>query len=226
MGKTAAKKGATKKTGEKRQKPYGNLTAQQEKFCRHYALHKNGAEAYGVAYPTSLKHDAQYRAKKANELLSKVYIRGRVEALSARVVEKQEQEFEITAERILQEMAAMAFANAGDYYAWGTRRVPLFTKKGQPILDKDGEQAYELVPYVTNTPSEKLTRTQLKAIAGASESISKTGDRLVEIKMADKFKALHALGINKGLFNKVSAEISGKGGAPVQILLSPAEAAL
>lgn len=214
-----------------RGKPKGltkGLTKQREKFCQHYALHKNGAEAYAHAYPKSRRQQPQYRAQQSFKLMRNTEIQDRINELKARVVAVADKEFDITAERVLQEMAAIAFANSDDFYVWGVREVPRFHRKtGQPVLDGDGNQVIDHVPFAAVKPSDGLTRRQKAAITGAEMTLSRTGEPLVSVKMADKRAALKDLGQHLGLFKLgVDATLSGKGGGPVQLVVSSAEEAL
>lgn len=215
--------GAKKKRN--RRNPTGNLNAQQEKFCKRYALHKNGAQAYGEAYPKSLNNTPQYRAEQASRLLVQPNISTRIKRLAEKIAEIAEKKFEITAERVLQEFAAIAFYKADDYFEWGTVEVPVYTKSGDPVCDKNGEQVVEHVPKLRIRDSKSLTEDQMKAVLAASMTISKTGDPVLEVKMADKVAALKALGQHLKLFN-TGVDIKNQPGGNVQIVISPAEANL
>lgn len=191
------------------------LNAQMTKFAEAFALKGNGAEAYGIAYPASLKHTSQYRAEKASKLLAKAKIQAKIAELQIKVQKVAEEKFEITAERIIQEMAAIAFANSEDYYEWGTFEKPLWTKKGDPIIDlTTGKQKTETVPYAYIKPSKGLSRRQKAAIVGAEMSFSRTGDPVVAVKMADKRGALKDLAQMTGHLKHIH-EHTGKGGAPI-----------
>jgi phage terminase small subunit len=167
------------------------LTKQQQAFVAHYVVNHNGAAAYAHAYPSSLKKSAAYRAKKACELLKKGHISGIVSSRADKMAVIAEQEFEITARRVLQELAAIAFANAGDLFEWGER---------------------DNVPFVRVKPSAELTRTQLAAIVGADETVSRTGDRMISVRMADKRGALRDLGQHLRLFNQTIEHVGANGG--------------
>jgi len=201
------------------------LTPAQSKFCDHYALHGNGAEAYAHAYPASRKQSPKYRGNKAVQLLKKVGIKGGIAARSERASEMALHEFEISAHRVLQGLAAIAFADPGDFYQWGSRRVPIYNKDGSPRHDSKGRQVFEDVPYLTIKPSNGLTREQRAAIVGADLTVSQTGKQMLSIKMADKRAALRDLGQHLKLFTQ-GIDIGGKGGGPVQLVISSAEDAL
>jgi phage terminase small subunit len=173
------------------------LTQQQEKFCEAYALNGNGAEAYLAGYPASAKHKPQYRAKKGNLLLNKGDIRGRIEVLQGRIKEVAEHKFDVTVEKVVQELAAIAFANVGDYHDWGPSEI-----------DKRNGG------FARVKSSHQLSRTQKAAIVGVEVSFTKAGDTVVSVKMGDKRAALKDLGQFLKIFNQ-SVEHTGASGGPI-----------
>jgi hypothetical protein len=74
-------------------------------------------------------------------------VRARVDELQERVKAAANAKFDITAERVLQELAAIAFAKPGDYYESGTNLRPRFNKAGEPIIDPaTGQQEVDHIP--------------------------------------------------------------------------------
>lgn len=192
---------SAKRTGKRRKKPHG-LNQQQEKFCQHFALSKNGTQAYLHAYPASRIKPAKYHHEQASKLLADGKVKARLEVLAIKILAIADKKFEITAEKVLQEMAALAFANSDDYFAWGSFERPVYNRKtGEPRLDGDGRQILESVPYVRIKPSDELTRVQKSAIIAAEETISKTGERVISVKMGPKLQALKHLGDFLRLFD-------------------------
>lgn len=215
-----------KKPGRKRT----DLTPKERKFCEHYAIHGNGAEAYGHAYPASRKHTPKYRSNKASALLKRAGIEGCIATLRPKAVEVAEKKFEITAEKVLAEIAAIAFANSDDYYRWGTFERPVRRKnkesgRWETMKDEAGNDITEWVPFAHIKDSDSLTRHQKSAIVGASMSFSKSGDPVVEVKMADKTASLKLLAAHLGLLKSVN-EHGGTGGGPIQLVVSSAESNL
>lgn len=180
------------------------LTKSEQAFVDAYLLNGgNGAEAYGVAYPKSLKKSASYRATKANRLLKKAHIRGIISQRSQKLAVVAEQEFDISAKRILHELASIAYANADDFYEWGYTKRLLYGKNGEPLIDKQtGEQVTRLEPFAYLKDSKSLTRVQKAAIGGAGMSFTREGTPVVEVKMLNKLDALKALGQHVKLFNQ------------------------
>ncbi len=192
-----------KKTGTESER----LTASQEAFCQAYVLNDNGAASYAKAFPKSRKWKPQSRAQKASELLATGKIRGRIAALRSLVTEKAEREFEISAGKVLQEMAKIGFANMLDYVRT--------TSSGDAFVDLS-----------------QLDRVQAAAISEVTVEDFTEGRgedardvRRIKFKLHDKGAALHKLGLHLGLFKQtIEGEIGGKGGGPIVVQISDAEA--
>lgn len=185
-----------------------SLTLKQEKFAHHYALHQDATAAYRHSHPdTKAAPDSIYVS--ASRMLADAKVKLRIEALMQRKVEALEQRFDITVDRIAQELAAIAFANADDYYSWGTIDRICRDNEGEIERDADGKPYTEPRPFVNIKPSDELTRIQKKAIAGAEMSYAKDGSPMVAVKMSDKRAALKDLmailkpeaGVNIGTIN-------------------------
>lgn len=195
------------------------LTAQEEAFCQHYALNQIGAAAYLHAFPKASKWKPATVHQHASRLLAQGKIQARLMQLKNKVQEIAEKKFEVTTTRVLQELAAIAFANAEDYFEWGTRDVfkrdrktgnLMVNEKGEPI--KIGEE-----PYAIIKPSKKLTREQKAAITGVSQGYAQNGMATMDVKMGDKIAALKTIGTHLGMFNgKTVVEHTGKNGGPIE----------
>lgn len=141
------------------------LTAKQELFVKHYLIEKNASKAAklaGYGSPMSV----------CTRLLENA-------GISAAIKEKQaemHQKLDINAERVLQELASVGFANISDYMDWNDGSVNL----------KDSGQ---------------LTREQTGAV---SEVVYHFGENSgqVKIKMHDKLKALEKLGSHLGMWKE------------------------
>ncbi|HRH15145.1 MAG TPA: terminase small subunit [Azonexus sp.] len=220
---TKAKRATSKKRA--RDPIAGQLTAQQEAFCQHYALNQAGSEAFSVAFPERAKGKTpQYRAEQASKLLAQSKIKTRISALATRAIANAEKKFDISVDRVLQEFAAIAFYKADDYFEWGTIERAVY-HKGEPVLDRNGEQVFENVPQLKIRDSKTLTAEQMRAVLAASMTISKTGDPVLEVKMADKVAALKALGQHLKMFN-AGVDVKNMPGGNVQIIISSDEANL
>ena len=140
------------------------MTEKQKIFANEYLIDLNATRAYRVAYP-SVKKD-ETAAAAATRMLRNVKVAAYIQE---RMRERQKRT-EITQDRVLQELAAIAFAKATDYAE---------VEDGQVII-KD---------------TVNLDEQKVKDIAGIKE-----GKYGIEVKLNDKEKALELLGRHLGMF--------------------------
>ena len=140
------------------------MTEKQRIFADEYLIDLNATRAYRVAYPSVKKDDVA--AAAAVRLLRNVKVADYIEK---RMQERQERT-EITQDRVLEELAAIAFAKATDYAE---------VKNGAVLIRDTAE----------------LSEEQVRAIAGIKE-----GKFGIELKLNDKEKALELLGRHLGMF--------------------------
>ena len=141
------------------------MTDKQKKFVDEYLIDLNATRAYRVAYPNVKKDETA--AQAGSRMLRNVKV---AKYISDRMKERQERT-EVTQDRVVQELAASAFAKATDY-------VEI---RGGRVVIKDTSQ---------------LEDNQIRAIAGIKE-----GANGIEIKLNDKEKALELLGRHLGMWN-------------------------
>lgn len=140
------------------------MTEKQNIFADEYLIDLNATRAYKSVYK-NIKNDEVAR-KAGSRLLTNVDIQ---KYIADRMRERQKR-MEITQDRVLEELAAIAFARATDYAE----------VKGECVRIKD---------------TDSLTDQQIKAIAGIKE-----GKFGIELKLNDKEKALELLGRHLGMF--------------------------
>lgn len=148
------------------------LTPKQEHFCEEYLIDLNATQA---AIRAGYSEKTAYSA--GQRLLRNVEIQNRIAELKA----ERSKRTEITQDRVVKELAAMAFAKATDY---------------AQIADVGGKVAIML------TPTAQLTTAQQAGIVGIKQT--QAG---IEVKL-DKTKALELLGRHLGMFND-KLELSG-----------------
>lgn len=140
------------------------MTEAQKRFADEYLIDLNATRAYKVAYP-SVSKDETARSNGSRLLTNanvKAYIDKRQQDLRNRT--------NITQERVINELASIAFLDTTDLVQVKGRRVTL-----------------------TNT--EDLTEGQRKAIASI-----KKGKSGIELSTYDKLKALELIGKHLGMF--------------------------
>lgn len=140
------------------------MTEKQKIFADEYLVDLNATRAYRVAYP-SVKKD-ETAAQAGSRMLRNV----KVAAYIQERMEERQKRTEITQDRVLEELAAIAFARATDYAEI----------KDECVKVKD---------------TKSLTEQQIRAIAGIKE-----GKYGIELKLNDKEKALELLGRHLGMF--------------------------
>lgn len=140
------------------------LTPKQKLFCKYYLISLNATDAaIKAGYSKKTAAEAGY------ENLTKPHIKEYLESQ----IKKREQKLEITADKVITEIAKLAFANTSD--------VLEISDSGVIIKD--------------------LKNIDTTCIASAEEIFDKKGMRLgVKIKLHDKTKNLELLGRHLGLF--------------------------
>lgn len=165
------------------------MTEKQKIFADEYLIDLNATRAYRTAYPNVKKEESA--ASAAARMLRNVKV---AEYIAERMEERQKRT-EITQDRVLNELAAIAFSNAADYAKVVEKQataevdgniVPLVGENGEPVLYRTVE--LEL--------TENLTEEQQRALG----TIKKGRDGL-EQKPCDKVKALELLGRHLGMWN-------------------------
>lgn len=166
-----------------------NMTERQKRFCNEYLVDLNVTQAAIRAGYTP-----KYANKKAYELLDKPEIK---EYLDKKMKDR-EQRTEITQDRVVNELAAIAFSNASDFFKVIDKPI---IAGGVPVLDDEGNpRTYKDVEFVN---TDKLSEANKKVISSI-----KQGSNGLEIKLNDKLKALELLGKHLGMFRD-KIELSG-----------------
>lgn len=154
------------------------LTDKQTAFVREYLLDLNATQAAIRA-----GYSERTASRIGPQLLGKTWVREAIEKAQA----KRARRVEITADRVVAELAKIAFSDPRDLMEWGPDGVVL-------------------------RPSVELSDDQAASVAEVAEN--NAGLRL---KKHDKVKALELLGKHLGIFaDRVKAEVSGPDGGPVQ----------
>ena len=144
------------------------MTEKQKIFADEYLIDLNATRAYRAAYPSVKKE--QTAAQAGSRMLRNVKV-------AAYISERMErrQRTEVTQDRVVQELAAIAFARATDYVE----------------IRSNGTNSVVVIK-----PTTELSEEQVRAIAGIKEGVNG-----IEIKLNDKEKALELLGRHLGMWN-------------------------
>lgn len=164
------------------------LTAKQIRFVDEYLVDFNATQA-------AIR--AGYSPKTAAAAAARLLRNVNIQAEIARRQKDLQRRTEISQDRVVKELARIAFADASDYACVETYMYE----------NKDGT----LSPLQVVSPKDTgvLSDDQRAAIAGI-----KQGANGIEIKLHDKIKALELLGRHIGMFND-KLSLSGSDGGPL-----------
>lgn len=151
-----------------------------EKFAREYIIDLNGQEA---------AKRAGYSERSAHVTASRLLKNAKVQALIAGLTEKKFTKLDISAERILQELARLAFVDVRN----------LFDAEGglKPITELDEDTARAIAGIDHEKLFEHFGKGQAKHVGTTAK-----------IKLADKTRALQLLGQYRKLFTE-KVEVTG-----------------
>lgn len=170
------------------------LTPKQQRFCDEYLIDLNATQA---AIRAGYSEKTAYRTGADNLRKPQIeeYIAKRQKELSRST--------EITQERVIKELALIAFSNNADYAHVIEKKMKAEVDGALvDVLDEDGKP----VMYRTVEPvlTEELTEEQKRALA-----VIKKGRDGLEVKSCDKVKALELLGKHLGIFtDKIEANVN------------------
>lgn len=166
------------------------MTPKQERFCEEYLIDLNGAAA-------AIR--AGYSPRSAKEQAAKLLTKGNIHVRVQQEMAERSRRTGITQDRVLLELARVAFVNIAD------------------VVDVD---TAALRPDASPDDTAAIAGVRVKTIPGSDhDGIER------EVKFADKLKALELLGRHLGMFND-KLDVSGV--LPVQIVddIPPTPAAL
>lgn len=141
------------------------LNDKQRLFVAEYIVDFNGAAA---------ARRAGYAEKTARITAAKLLTKANVQESIQTAIESRLKALDVTADRVLQELARIGFSDMRDYTAWGPRGVRL----------KDYSE---------------LSEDAARAVSEVSQTITLNGGSL-KFKLHDKKAALELLGKHLGLF--------------------------
>lgn len=150
------------------------LTAKQMRFVDEWLIDFNGKQA-------AIR--AGYSAKTAEVTAAKLLRNVKVQAEIARRQKDLQKRTEVSQDRVVKELARIAFANIADY---------LHVETQTRTKDDGTEVTYQIVML---SETEDLSVDQRAALANVKQSVNG-----VEIKLHDKIKALELLGRHIGMF--------------------------
>ena len=186
------------------------LTDKQKRFCDEYLIDLNATQA-------AIR--AGYSPKTAEQTASRLLRNVKVQEYIAKRQKELSRSTEITQERVIKELALIAFSNNADYAHVVEKKMQVEAGGALvDVLDKDGKP----VMYRTVEPvlTEELTEEQKRALA-----VIKKGRDGLEVKSCDRVKALELLGKHLGIFtDKIEANVNDTTRSELQELLAQRKA--
>ncbi|MES0070697.1 terminase small subunit [Mesorhizobium sp. M0058] len=170
--------------------PAKELTPKQARFVEEFMIDLNATQAAKRAGYSELTAQVQ-----GSRLLSNVMVGEAIAARQAAIAQK----LGVTQERIVAELAKIAFSDIRKAVQWG--RSPIDTESENAKPNGLGIYPVELIG------SDKMDDDTAAAVSEVS--LTQTG---IKIKMHDKKSALVDLGKHLGMF-KERVELTGKDGA-------------
>lgn len=171
------------------------LTLKQQQFVNEYMIDLNATQAYKRA-GYSAKSEA-VAGVEGHKLLKNPKISDAIEE----AMKKREKRTEITADRVLEQLAKVAFSDMKDFMEWKT--VQQITDY-KTVWNDETREREENVPVVS-----MFTRVNIKDSAEVDgtlvQEISETnkgGSITHTMKLNDRMKALELLGKHLGLFTE------------------------
>lgn len=149
------------------------LTPKQAAFVREYLIDLNGTQA-------AIR--AGYSERTANEQAARLLANVSVSKAVADAQAERADRLEITADRVLAELAKIGFADMRDVASWG-----------ETVVDEDGKPVHG----VKLVSSDKLTDSAAAAISEIAETPAG-----LRIKLHDKRAALVDMGKHLGMFTE------------------------
>lgn len=152
------------------------LTPKQRIFVLEYLRTFNATQA-AIA--------AGYSKKTAYAIGWENLRKPEIQTAIKRAKEQFTEELGLDVKRIIAEWMKLAFADTGDYVNFGSREFPLQTKKGDPVLDKDGNQLTGTQNFVNLVNSDVIDTSVISEVKEGKDGFS--------VKLYNKIEALKQL---------------------------------
>jgi phage terminase small subunit len=167
--------GKTKTTRKSRKRNENGQLPDQQYFCDLLLAdpHGNATKAYQTSHPNASLETATVNASK---MLINTKVKVYLDKRKNEVIEGLKKKYEVSEDRIMEELAKIGFANMGEYVTWNGSQVLLID-------------------------SALLAEQQTAAVVEVSQSETKHGTN-IRFKLADKKGPLELMGKKLGLFKE------------------------
>lgn len=162
------------------------LTAKQKRFVNEYLIDLNATQA-------AIR--AGYSLQRASEIgyqqLQKTTVQNEID----KRMKDREKRTEITQDKVLKEIAIIAFSKVSDYVKVIEKHAAITAETGDQIKLYDADGNPVMVKDVELTLTDQLSEEQQRALSGI-----KRGRNGIEVSTCDKVKALELVGRHLGMF--------------------------
>lgn len=174
------------------------LTPKQKAFVQEYLVDLNATQA-------AIR--AGYSQKTAEQMGYKLVQKSSVQEAIQEAMRNREIRTEITQDKVLKELAKIAFSSGADFAQVKTekRKKQIWNDSTQEYEEKEVEEQ-----FVELFDTEKLPADKKAAISGIKE-----GKYGIEVSSCDKVRALELIGKHLGMF-KDKVELSGQVNNPYE----------
>jgi phage terminase small subunit len=164
------------------------LNPKQQRFVEEYLIDLNATQA-------AIR--AGYSVKTAEQLGYQLLQKTSVSEAIAKAMAERSRRTGISQDRIIQQLAKIAFSDIKDVVEWRTHEVPLVNPiTGETWRDDDGKERVEHVMRVRLKDSDQVDGSVIQEIS----ETQKGGGITHTIKLNDRMKALELLGKHLGMW--------------------------
>lgn len=182
------------------------LDAKERRFVSEYLIDLDPRRAaLAAGYSASMANSKAYQWVSDGKRKPRVY------AAVQKAMKRREKRTEITADKVLKELAKIGFADIRKAVTW---QSSLITEEDNP----DGGDIAIIKTVVTNNVQLVASDNLDDETAAAIAEISQNANGGLKIKLHDKRAALVDIGRHLGMF-KDKVEVTGEDGGPVEFVI-------
>lgn len=168
------------------------LTDRQLAFCREYIVDLNATQA-------AIR--AGYSQKTATPTASRLLMKDNIQLEIRKLMDERNQRTDITADRVVQQLARIAFMDIKEFVEWGT-------EERNTIVDHDEDGR----PVVEKVPHEFVRLKDASAMDGTMIQSVKMGKYGMIVEFPDRMRAFEMLAKHMGVFDdrpNVNVDVTG-----------------
>lgn len=169
-----------------------SLSDKQKTFCREYIIDLNATQA-------AIR--AGYSKKAATPTASRLLMKDNIQAEIKTLIDARNQRTDITADRVIEQLARVAFMDIKDMIDWGV-------EERNEIVDEDEDGR----PIVEPVQREFVRLKDQQSIDGTLIQTIKMGKHGMIVEFPDRMKALEALAKHTGVYDdrpNVTVDMTG-----------------